>query len=78
MALTRLVRRAIRGRATGRGYWSTAVASTVAAATWVRSSMARSALVATPSGSVPRSKRALDSERSFRRFELRAMPIGSK
>ena len=40
--------------------------------------MARSALAAMPLGSMPRSKRALDSDRSFRRFELRAIPMRSK
>ena len=40
--------------------------------------MARSALRAIASGSMPRSKRALDSLRSLIRFDVSAMPMRSK
>ncbi len=40
--------------------------------------MARSTLRAIASGSMPRSKRALDSLRSFSRFDVSAMPMRSK
>jgi hypothetical protein len=66
----------MRGRSTGRGYSSTASGATAAPATSASSSIARSALAATAAGSIPRSNRALDSERSFSRFELPAIPIG--
>ena len=61
-----------------RGYTSHASGATCAPATSTSSSMARSALRGDASGSMPRSKRALDSLRSFSRFELRAMPMRSK
>ncbi len=75
---TLLVRTWMRARSTGWGYSSTASPATFASATSAKSSMARSACSATPLGSMPRSKRALDSERSLRRFDVRAMPIRSK
>ena len=77
-AFTRLARRLMRARSTGAGYSSTASGATCAPATSTSSSMARSALTAMASGSMPRSKRALDSLRSLSRFELRAMPMRSK
>ncbi len=40
--------------------------------------MARSAFTAMASGSMPRSKRALDSLRSLSRFDVSAMPMRSK
>ena len=72
------VRTRMRGRVAGRGYSSTYSGDTRAPATSTNSSIARAAALATASGSMPRSKRALDSDRSFRRFDDCAIPIGSK
>ena len=49
-----------------------------ASATSRSSSIARSAPVPDPFGSIPRSNRALASERSPSRFDVLAMPVGSK
>ena len=60
----------------GFGYWSMTPSTASPAATSASSCTARAAPLAAPLGSIPRSKRALASERNPNRFADAAIPAG--
>ena len=77
-SLTRAVRSETRMASIGAGYASSVPAAAWLEATSANSSQARSAAMAVPFGSTPRSKRADDSVRRPRCFEVRRIPSGVK